>query len=67
MAVGDTVTINGVEFEVVWSGGEGLIPDRQTKVPAGWTPPPRIYNRTGKHAKKAEEVEVKIIDVLEED
>lgn len=47
-----TRIINGVEYEVVWAGGEGLIPDRETKVTDNWTPPHRIYNRTGKHSKK---------------
>lgn len=52
MALGDTILVNGVEMEVVWAGGEGLIPDRETKVSGTWTPPNRLYNKTGKHSKK---------------
>lgn len=40
------------EFEVVWSGGPGLIPDRETKVVGIWTPPRRIYNWSGKYTGK---------------
>lgn len=43
--IGDTYTINGEEFEVTWAGGEGLIPDRATKVGDFWTAPPRAYNK----------------------
>lgn len=43
--IGDTHIIEGVEFEVVWSGGEGLVPDRSSKVTELWVPPPRIYNK----------------------
>lgn len=49
--VGDIITIDGVEYEVLWSGGEGLIPSRVTKITGFWTPPKRIYNKTGKHIK----------------
>ena len=50
--IGDVYTINGIEFEVVWAGGEGLVPERRTKVIGFWTPPHRMYNKTGKHGKK---------------
>lgn len=39
------MVVDGVEFEVVWAGGEGLVPDRQTKNLGFWTPPPRLYNK----------------------
>lgn len=56
--IGDTVTIEGIEYEIVWAGGEGLIADRETKTIGVWSPPARIYNKTGKHSKKAKEVEL---------
>lgn len=43
--VGDTVVSDGVEFVVIWDGGEGLIADRPTKPNVFWTPPKRIYNK----------------------
>jgi hypothetical protein len=43
--VGDTVVIDGVEYEILWAGGEGLIEDRQTKPTELWRPPGRIYNK----------------------
>lgn len=51
--IGDTHIDDGVEFEVIWEGGEGLVAERQTKVSDTWTPPLRQYNKTGKHTKKA--------------
>ena len=51
--IGDTVIDrDGTEYEVVWDGGEGLVADRETRVTGTWEPPNRIYNKTGKHAKK---------------
>jgi hypothetical protein len=41
-----------VEFEIVWAGGEGLIPPRESKVNEFWTPPTRTYNKTGKHCHR---------------
>ncbi len=60
MGIGQTVTSDGIEFEVVWAGGEGLIPERTTKVGDTWEPPVRMYNKSGKYAKaklKLEELE----------
>lgn len=50
---------------MVWSGtlerkGKAkisLVPDRETRVSDTWTPPRRLYNKTGKHSKKAIEPE----------
>lgn len=49
---GDIVLIGGTQYEIVWNGEEGLIPERQTKVIGAWEPPKRIYNKTGKYARK---------------
>lgn len=56
-------------YEVVWAGGEGLTADRETKNIGVWSPPPRLYNKTGNHSKKTKTTttEVSIIDPLEED
>jgi hypothetical protein len=54
--IGDTVIIDGVEYEIVWAGGEGLTADRETKPGDTWTPPPRLYNKTGKYSKKKKEI-----------
>lgn len=54
--VGTTVTIGGVDYEVVWDGGEGLVAPRVTKVGDTWTAPSRIYNKTGKHKGKGKKV-----------
>jgi hypothetical protein len=56
-------------YEVVWSGGEGLTSNRETKFLGVWTAPPRLYNKTGKHSKKAKTqvVEPTLINPLEED
>ena len=43
--IGDIIRDDGETFEVVWAGGEGLIPDRETKPSGFWTPPKRIYNK----------------------
>ena len=42
--IGDTVTADGETYEVVWSGGEGLLQDRETEPSAFWEPPKRIYH-----------------------
>jgi hypothetical protein len=51
VAVGDTVTVNGVEYEVIWAGGPGLIGDRETKLTGFWTPPKRLYNKKSDYWK----------------
>lgn len=43
--IGDTFLDDGTEFEVVWSGGEGLIPDRESRPSDLWEPPKRAYNK----------------------
>jgi hypothetical protein len=45
VAIGDTKIVDGVEFEVIWDGGEGLVGSRQTKPSGFWTPPKRLYNK----------------------
>jgi hypothetical protein len=35
-------------YTVVWNGGEGLVPDRETKHVGSWETPKRAYNKTGK-------------------
>ena len=56
MAIGDTRVVNGVEFEVVWDGGEGLCGDWATKQSelSIWTPPKRKYNKKSEFWKKYE-------------
>lgn len=50
--IGDKLKVDGVLYEVVWSGGEGLIADRATINTDYWSPPPnRQYNKTGRYAK----------------
>lgn len=65
------VTIDGVDYEVVWDGGEGLVPDRVTKDTGFWEAAPRMYNRTGKYKglfnrNKVKQDEPKIEDIREE-
>lgn len=67
MAIGDTVVSNGVVYEVVWSGEMELIGDRATKHLGPWEPPKRLYNKTGKYAKKNKEVENEIVNPLEDE
>ena len=59
------------QFEIVWSGGEGLIPDRPSKNLGESHEPTRIYNKTGKHsktrAKDQPDPETELIDILSED
>lgn len=45
--IGDTVIVDGVELEVVWAGGEGLVPDRESKSTGFWVAPKRLYNKSG--------------------
>lgn len=47
--VGDTLTIDGTEFVVVWNGGALLAP-RDSR-PGESEPTPRAYNKTGRHKK----------------
>lgn len=39
-------------YEVVWSGGPGLIGERESKQTGIWTPPKRLYNWSGKYVGK---------------
>ena len=43
--IGDIITEDGTVYEVVWAGGDGLLPDRETKPNEFWTPPKRLYNK----------------------
>lgn len=68
--IGETVTSDGIEFVVVWAGGEGLIADRET-INLDWTAPKRLYNKTGKHSKVknghgADKPEPTLEDVLDD-
>ncbi len=52
-----TIVAYGQEFEIVWNGtlsreGLTLLPARDTKVGDEWSPPPRPYNKTGRHVKR---------------
>lgn len=47
--IGDIVTDDGETYEVVWSGGEGLVPSRETKPSGFWSPPKRIYNKKSEY------------------
>lgn len=47
--IGDTIVNDGIEFEVIWDGGEGLIPPRDTKNIGFWTPPKRLYNKKSEY------------------
>lgn len=64
--VGDTVTVDGEEYEVVWDGGEGLIGDRVTKVTGFWTPPKRLYNKKSDYWEKIKKGRVVVDNVVEE-
>lgn len=68
--IGDVVVSEGIEFEVVWDGGEGLVADRQTKVGLEWKAPPRMYNKTGRHSKKNridnQDLEVQAVNPLDD-
>lgn len=55
--IGDIVVVEGVEFEVVWDGGEGLVPDRITKNLNFWTAPPRLYNKKSDYWKRFDKPE----------
>lgn len=44
----------GVELEVIWSGGE-LLPPRDSKPSDTWVAPRRAWNRTGIYAAKGKE------------
>lgn len=46
--VRDVIKIDGQEYEIVWSGGEGLIGDRETRSSFPSTPTKRIYNKKPK-------------------
>ena len=67
--IGDTYIDDHIEFVVVWSGGDGLIPDRTTKTTEFWVPPNRLYNKTGQYKKKAKEplnhVQIELDKILE--
>jgi hypothetical protein len=64
--VGDTVTVNGVEYEVVWAGGEGLVGHRESKTNDLWEPPKRLYNKTSDYWTKVKDEEV-VINPLEDE
>lgn len=53
--IGDEVTDDGMTYEVVWSGGEGLVPGRETKPSGFWTPPKRLYNKKSDYWKKTDD------------
>lgn len=50
--IGETLTIDGTEYVVVWAGGE-LLPERDTKPSTmlETTPDRRKYTKTDLHAK----------------
>ena len=50
--IGDIYISDGVEFEVIWNGEEGLIPARDTKPGEFWKPPNRLYNKRGTHTSE---------------
>lgn len=52
MSIGDNVISDGIEFEVIWDGGEGLIPERPTKITGFWSAPKRIYNKSSDYWTK---------------
>lgn len=52
--LGDLVIDDGIEFIIVWAGGEGLAADRETRS-LNWVAPKRLYNKTGKFAKSKPE------------
>lgn len=59
-----------LEFDTIWNGGEGLIPPRDTRESETWSPPRRLYNRSGKFKGKSKlkgEPSETIIDVINED
>lgn len=56
-----TRTINGVEYEVVWAGGEGLSGIGDIRRADTWQAPNRVYNKTGKHTKAAKTQGTKLV------
>jgi hypothetical protein len=48
--IGDIVYDDGILYEVVWNGGEGLVGSRETRLSG--PPSLRAYNKSGKYAKK---------------
>jgi hypothetical protein len=40
-----TIIDNGVEFQVIWSGGQELIGPRDSVKTSGWSPSRRLYNK----------------------
>jgi len=56
--LGEFVTSDGIEYEVVWAGGELLSP-RETLPGETWTPPTRLYKKDGvRYNKDTQEVEL---------
>lgn len=43
--VGDIVELNGILYQIVWNGGEGLVGDRITRNAMLASPAKRLYNR----------------------
>ncbi len=62
--VGETKIINGVEYEVVWDGGEGLVSERETKFIGIWDAPKRLYNKQSDYWEKPRK---KVIDPLDDE
>lgn len=48
----DTLSINGIEYEVVFDGRQELLPERPSKPSDTWESSNRLYNRTGNHTNE---------------
>ena len=47
--IGDEITVDGITYESIWDGREGLIPDRESKATGSfWAPTRRPYNLSGR-------------------
>lgn len=62
MSVGDVYISDGIEFEVIWDGGEGLIGGRDTKPSGFWTPPKRLYNKKSEYWAKKDRAKLEELD-----
>lgn len=58
--IGDTIVYEEEEFEVVWSGGEGLIGDREVKSTEMWSRSKRAYNKKSAFWLKYLEPRIKV-------
>lgn len=61
--VGDSVIIDGVEYEIVWNGGEGLLPERDTRTHIRTLPDKRLYNKKSDYWEDREDTPEESADI----